>query len=192
MTGGDVGHILAHERSRSTKSIQLEREDVRIYVVAGQGSGQTTASAFSAALSEAGILNYNLSKLSSVIPPGSTIEVVRRYDAPDDDYGKILFVVLVEIRSDVLGKTIGAGLGWYQWGDGRGVFAEHTEITDSPDSEALEADLRQKIERTVQDFCELRQVPFDTRWLKALIATNRLSHEPACALVAAVYKAEGF
>jgi len=165
---------------------------VHIYVAAGRGFGQTTLSAFDAALSEAGILNYNLSKLSSIVPPRSTVEVVQRYDAPEEDYGKMLFVVLAEIRSDVLGKTIGAGLGWYQWGDGRGVFAEQTEITDNPDAEVLEADLRRKIERTIQDMCEFRQVPFDSRGVKAAVATNRVSDQPACALVAAVYKAQGF
>jgi arginine decarboxylase len=170
----------------------LERGAVHIYVAAGRGFGQTTLSAFDAALSEAGILNYNLSKLSSIVPPGSTVEIVQRYDAPEDDYGKMLLVVLAEIRSDVLGKTIGAGLGWYQWGDGRGVFAEHTEITDNPDAEVLEADLRRKIERTIQDLCEFRQVPFHSRGVKAAVATNRVSKVPACALVAAVYKAQGF
>jgi len=165
---------------------------LRIHIVAGHGRGQTALSAFDAALAEAGILNYNLSHLSSIIPPGSTVEVVKRYDAPEDDYGKMLYLVIAEIRSDVLGKTIGAGLGWYQWGDGRGVFAEHTEITDNPDAEVLEADLRRKVERTIQDLCDFRHVPFDARQLNARFATNRVSDEPACALVAAVYKAQGF
>jgi len=165
---------------------------VHIYVAAGRGRGQTTLSAFDAALREAGILNYNISRLSSIIPPGSSVEVVPRYGAPDDDYGKMLFVVMAEIRSDVLGKTVGAGLGWYQWGDGRGVFAEHTEITDNPDAEAIEADLRRRIERTLQDLCEFRQVHFDSCRLNAVVATSRVVHEPACALAAAIYKAQGF
>jgi arginine decarboxylase len=170
----------------------LERGAVHIYVAAGRGRGQTALSAFDAALNEAGILNYNLSKLSSIVPPGSTVEIVQRYEAPEDDYGKMLLVVMAEIRSDVLGKTIGAGLGWYQWGDGRGVFAEHTEITDNPDAEAIEADLRRRIERTLQDLCEFRQVAFDSCRLNAVVATNRVLHEPACALAAAIYKAQGF
>jgi arginine decarboxylase len=179
-------------RDDGQRKINPERGAVRIFVAAGRGFGQTTLSAFDAALNEAGILNYNLSKLSSIVPPGTTVEIVQRYDAPEDDYGKMLFLVLAERRCDVIGKTIGAGLGWYQWGDGRGVFAEHTEITDNPDAETLEADLRRKIERTIQDLCDFRQVPFDASEVKAAVATNRVSRQPACALVAAVYKAQGF
>ena len=42
---------------------------MNIYVSSGIGYGQTKLAAFDAALNEAGIANFNLIKLSSVIPP---------------------------------------------------------------------------------------------------------------------------
>lgn len=46
-----------------------------IYVTSGIGEGQTNLSAFDAALWDAGIANFNLIKLSSVIPPHSKVLV---------------------------------------------------------------------------------------------------------------------
>ena len=44
-----------------------------IKVVCGVGSGKTALSAFDSALKDAGVYNYNLITLSSIIPPDSII-----------------------------------------------------------------------------------------------------------------------
>ena len=101
---------------------------MNIPLVTGVGVGSTLLSAFDDALLACGVLNYNLIPLSSVIPPASTVVPVPRYTSPADEHGHRLYVVKAEMRSDQAGTQIGAGIGWYQWGDGRGVFVEHETI----------------------------------------------------------------
>ena len=47
---------------------------LRIPILASTGSGPTALAAFDAALLGAGIANYNLIRLSSVIPPSTVID----------------------------------------------------------------------------------------------------------------------
>jgi arginine decarboxylase len=97
---------------------------MEIEIVWGTGEGQTSLSAFDAALADAGIHNYNLVTLSSVIPDGATISVEgtheRRWDV-----GELVSVVLSETESTVSGEQIAAGLGWATAAEG-GVFFEAT------------------------------------------------------------------
>src|SRR6476620_11161811 len=98
---------------------------MQIPLIAGVGVGSTLLSAFDDALRACGVLNYNLIPLSSVIPPASTVVPLARYFANPDEHGHRLYVVKAEMRSEEVGTQIGAGIGWYQWGDDRGVFVEH-------------------------------------------------------------------
>ena len=50
---------------------------MRIKITSAVGSGPTTLAAFDAALQKAGIENYNLIPLSSVIPTGAALERTR-------------------------------------------------------------------------------------------------------------------
>jgi arginine decarboxylase len=45
-----------------------------IQVTGGTGAGPTKMAAFDAALNQAGTANYNLIKLSSIIPPDSKVK----------------------------------------------------------------------------------------------------------------------
>ncbi len=63
----------------------------RIVLARGIGRGPTELAAFDAALRDAGIANYNLLGLSSVIPPGSTIEH-GRWVTPPEHWGQRLYV----------------------------------------------------------------------------------------------------
>src|SRR5262245_53159855 len=96
-----------------------------ISVVAGTGVGNTMSSSFDAALRQCGVYDYNLLPLSSVVPPGSEVVLTDRYHTAPEEYGHRLYVVKADQRSDQPGQGIAAGIGWYQWGDGRGVFVEH-------------------------------------------------------------------
>src|SRR4051794_19283644 len=92
--------------------------NLQIGVVTGIGHGSTLLSSFDDALRRCGVYNYNLIALSSIIPAGS--EVIDVFHAPDDEFGHRLYVVKAESRSDEVGRVVAAGIGWYQWSDGRG------------------------------------------------------------------------
>ncbi|MEX0621801.1 MAG: pyruvoyl-dependent arginine decarboxylase [Candidatus Woykebacteria bacterium] len=164
---------------------------MKITVTAGSGTGSTTLSAFDTALKEAGIHNYNIIKLSSVIPPESEVVVKKWKNAPTE-HGKKLYTVLAEIRSDLLGRTIAAGIGWYQTKDGRGIFAEHHDIIESLNTKEAEENVAKKIESTVRDLCKNRSYPFNKRNFKTVISSAEVRDKPTCTLVAAVYESQDF
>ncbi|MFC7153880.1 pyruvoyl-dependent arginine decarboxylase [Halomarina halobia] len=92
-----------------------------IRVVRGAASGPTRMASYDAALAEAGIHNYNLVSVSSVIPAGAHVERVGT--APDlGPAGERLTVV--EARATVAEGTAVAGLAWTTEASGRGIFYE--------------------------------------------------------------------
>ena len=93
-----------------------------IEIVWGAGEGATTLSAFDRALSAGGIHNYNLVRLSSVIPAGASLALSGTHDR-QWAVGEMVAVVLAESRSSVRGETVVAGLGWATAEEG-GVFFE--------------------------------------------------------------------
>ena len=95
-----------------------------IALSSGTGEGPTELAAFDAALMDAGVANYNLLCLSSVIPPGARIVRSRRKVLPQD-YGRRLYVVMSQMRQSTPGGEAHAGIGWVQQGeDGPGLFVE--------------------------------------------------------------------
>src|ERR1019366_6899933 len=96
----------------------------QIFVTSGVSSGSTQLAAFDGALLDAGIANFNLIKLSSVIPPNCEIKVGRPNLDNDQDHGKKLYTVLSEKRESEKGREAWAGIGWVQGKDGRGLFVE--------------------------------------------------------------------
>ena len=96
-----------------------------LLVTSGTGEAATELAAFDGALLDAGIANYNLIRLSSVIPAGSTV-LEKRPDLPGSEWGWRLYVVLAEQRASRAGDQAWAGIGWIQDPeDGRGLFVEH-------------------------------------------------------------------
>ncbi len=95
-----------------------------IELVWGTGEGATQLSAFDASLADAGIHNYNLVTLSSVIPEGRVVELSGTHER-QWDVGELVAVVLAENESTVTGETIAAGLGWITAEEG-GIFYEAT------------------------------------------------------------------
>ena len=160
---------------------------VEISVAAGQGYGSTPLSAFDAALRHAGVHNYNLIMLSSVIPPGAVVRV-QRPCAPARDYGHRLYVVKADIRSRAAGRFIGAALGWYQLPDGRGVFVEHEEIGET--KLAVESSLAAEVRRSLSDLCRARDFPLSEEQMKLEMSIAQVDGCAACALALAVYRAE--
>ena len=158
-----------------------------IYITTGKGYGKTLISAFDAALKTAGVYNYNLIVLSSIIPPSSVIRV-RKYKADKLGYGDRLYIVKAEHRSREFGKYIGAALGWYQLPDGRGVFVEHSEIGET--KEAVRSNLRQEVKNSLKDLCKFRKFPLNERKIKSKVNIIQINDSAACVLAIAVFKSE--
>ena len=160
-----------------------------IVICSGVGTGDTTLAAFDNALQEAGIHNFNLIKLSSIIPPKA--KLTEQKFAPDqDNFGNKLYVVMAEERTDLLGRSIAAGIGWYQWGDGRGVFAEQHDIVEALDAKEAEGNVYKKLKTTVLNLCQFRDIPFEEINFQTKISATEVKAKPACVLVAAVYQSE--
>src|SRR5690606_13314100 len=62
-----------------------------IRVSAGTGTGRTPLAAFDAALAAAGVSDFNLVRLSAVVPPGSDVQVVDGADQLRGGHGDVLF-----------------------------------------------------------------------------------------------------
>ena len=81
------------------------------------GQGTTELSAFDAALVGAGVANFNLIRLSSVIPPnGEVVEVDRCPFSHGASWGDRLYAVYAEQRTSIPGQQVWAGVGWVQDG----------------------------------------------------------------------------
>lgn len=98
-----------------------------MHVVRGTGRAPTALSAYDAALAAANVHDYNLVRLSSVLPPDATVEVVDV--APDvGPVGGRLHVV--EAATTVAGTgPAAAALGWTRDEGGAGVVYEAADAT---------------------------------------------------------------
>lgn len=163
---------------------------MEIKVVCGVGSGRTILSAFDSALKDAGVYNYNLITLSSIVPPGSKVVKIRRYKTPLNEYGHKLYVVKAEYRSEEVGKFIAAGIGWYQLEDGRGIFVEH-EIKGETQI-AVESEINLRIKNSLKDLAAFRRVKFKESKIKSVISLTQIKNHPTCVLALAVYQSQGW
>jgi arginine decarboxylase len=163
---------------------------MKINVVTSSGQGSTLLSAFDNALQSAGVCNYNLIRLSSIIPPGSIVKKVSRHKTPSLEYGNRLYVVMAEIRSNEVGKFIAAGIGWYQFEDQKGLFVEHEIIGET--EVAVRSEITLRIKNSLKDLCKFRGVNFDEDKIKTALTIARIKDKPSCALALAVFKSEGW
>lgn len=95
-----------------------------IRVVRGAATGPTATASYDEALAEAGVENYNLTAVSSVIPAGATVEVAET--APDLGPAGERLTVVQGRRTVAPGEAdrAVAGLGWSVEATGRGIFYE--------------------------------------------------------------------
>lgn len=161
-----------------------------IKIVKGAGQASTPLSAFDAALKDAGVYNYNLITLSSVIPPGSKVQKAERFETPVNEWGHKLYCVMAEERSNEAGKFIAAGVGWYQLDDGRGLFVEHHLIGDT--QVAVESELHFRIKNSLKDLCTFRDIDFEDERRRMEVSIDQVKGHPASVLVMAVYQSEGW
>lgn len=163
---------------------------MKISVVTAVGRANTLLSAFDNALQNAGVHNYNLIPLSSVIPPGTNIVKKRRYKTPPDEFGHKLYCIEAEIRSDETGKFVAAGLGWYQFGDKRGLFVEHWIKGET--YVAVKSVIEFRILKSLQDMCRFRKVKFIKKNLRSAVSIAQVKREATSVLAMAVYQSEGW
>lgn len=161
---------------------------MRIDVVTSKGEGSTLLAAFDHALQNCGVSNYNLIVLSSIIPRGSELRKIEKYQAQSEEFGHRLYVVKADQRCDKIGRAIAAGIGWYQFEDGRGIFVEHE--TEGENEQEVRSIVEQRIHHTLKDMCKYRHVEFDESKLNSAISTISVTRHPACALAIAVYQSQ--
>ena len=118
---------------------------MKIDIVWGKSEGKTLLSAFDRALLEAGINNFNLIPLSSVIPKNSTVEKVEKAHM-SKKIGDILYVVIASFGCKQSNTIISAGLGWIQTEQG-GLFIESTgEFSQEDCEEEIRVGLTEMLE----------------------------------------------
>ena len=145
-----------------------------IQVVWGTGSGPTELAAYDTALAAAGVHNYNLLTLSSVVPPA--YRVVELGTARDlGPVGGQLRVV--EAKTIRAGGPATAGLGWAV-GEKGGVFIETHE---NESEERAKTEITQGLESAIA----LREWTFDTQ--ETRVVTGDAAEEYAAAVVLAIY-----
>lgn len=151
-----------------------------IQIASGTGKGHTKLAAFDAALHEAGVSNYNLIKLSSIIPPGSTIKLNSPISVQPGGWGDRLYVVMAEMRVDTPNMEAWAGIGWAQDEiTGKGFFVEHEGTNEKT--------VRLDIKASLEAMQGLRHVDFGEIHME--VVGRACTHDPVCALTIAVFQA---
>jgi arginine decarboxylase len=155
-----------------------------IRVSAGSGTGRTPLSAFDAALRDAGVADFNLVRLSSIIPPGSTVVDVHGRHQLTGGHGDLLYCVYAAAYAYAPGESAWAGVGWSleRNGTGAGLFVEHDARTRADLEWALAASLEELSNRRGRAFAPAGSV------LTGATCTGA----PACAVVIASYRREGW
>lgn len=160
---------------------RVETTSLTIQVTGGIGFGPTKLAAFDAALRQAGIADFNLIHLSSMVPRRSAIVASDNSVLPNGAWGDRLYVVMAQLRVDTRYEEAVAGLGWAQEREtGRGVFVEHVGHT--------EREVRRDILATLDSMAAGRpELKLSTPGL--MIRNTVCAGAPTCALVAAVFEA---
>ncbi|GAA1980986.1 hypothetical protein GCM10009718_17430 [Isoptericola halotolerans] len=159
-------------------------DPLTIRVSTGTGTGRTTLAAFDAALVAAGVGDFNLVRLSSVVPPGSTILDVDAAGQLAGQHGDALFCVYAEAHASLPGHEAWAGVAWSRRddGSGAGLFVEH----EGPSHEQVATDLTHSLE----DLSATRGGAYHPEGRRVTgITCDTL---PVCAVVVATFRRAGW
>lgn len=151
-----------------------------IRVSSGTGAGGTRLAAFDAALRTAGVGDFNLVRLSSVIPPQSVVEQVEAQQQLVGGHGDLLYCVYADAYALAPMQHAWAGLAWSRRRDesGSGLFVEHTGATSS----AVERNL----ELSLDELSQGRGGAYVTAGRR--LASIEYVDRPVCAVVVASYR----
>lgn len=169
---------------RADSSFFFNRRKMTIKLASGIGSGPTKLAAFDSALNHAGVANYNLIRLSSVVPPGTDIQISENAITKlPGKWGDRLYVVMAEQRESTPNREAWAGIGWVQdKKTGRGLFVEHEGESETT--------VREDIQDSLHALMATRNVDFGKINMHVVGVTCH--RDPICAMVIAVYQASGW
>ncbi len=166
------------EEGRHTRSGGVQPLTIR--VSSGVGTGRTRLSAFDAALHDAGVANFNLIRLSSVIPPGSQVTTVGPHHQLLGLHGDRLYCVYAEAYASTPLEEAWAGVAWSQREDesGEGLFVEHAGASEASVTHDLRLSLADLSNRRGSGFVEAGMVT----------ASAACVSHPVCAVVIATFQ----
>lgn len=152
---------------------------MKIHVSHGLGVGPTELAAFDQALVKAGVANFNLIYLSSVLPPGSDVLVDKKAVIPKGSWGDRLYVVMSQVRTSQRNKEAWAGIGWMQDPKTKqGLLVEHEGHSEN--------EVRADIENSLHGLAQNRGMSFGPIHME--VQGTRCEDLPVCALVVAVFE----
>lgn len=154
---------------------------MKIQISKGVGDGPTELAAFDQALVKAGIANFNLIYLSSVLPPGSDVIAPDKPTRPAGDWGDRLYLVIAQMRTIQRNQEVWAGIGWMQdLKTKQGLLVEHEGHN--------EGEVRADIENSLKALAKNRRQEFGPIHME--VVGGRCENRPVCALVVAVFESE--
>lgn len=154
---------------------------MKIYISKGVGAGPTELSAFDQALVKAGVANFNLIYLSSVIPPNTEIIMNTKNKPPVGDWGDRLYLVIAQKRTSRRNQEVWSGIGWMQdVKTNKGLLVEHEGHN--------EAEVRADIENSLHGLAKNRKEQFGP--INMEVTGIRCDDKPVCALTVAVFESE--
>ena len=155
-------------------------DGLTIRVSAGTGTGRTELSAFDAALTSVGVGDFNLIRLSSVIPPGSDVVQVGPQQQVTGGHGDRLYCVYATAYASAPLQQAWAGMAWSRRNDGsgEGLFVEHSASSETTVTADLRSSLADLSQRRGGDFTEAGLVT----------ASVHCVDQPVCALVIATFQ----
>lgn len=155
------------------------RDGLTIRVSAGTGTGTTRLAAFDAALRSAGVGDFNLIRLSSVIPPRSMVMQVEGTQQLHGVHGDRLYCVYAEAFASTSLEQAWAGVAWSRRNDesGEGLFVEHAGSSEST--------VRHDLRASLSDLSTGRGGGFTNAG--EVVASAECVHYPVCAVVVATY-----
>jgi arginine decarboxylase len=156
------------------------REALTIKVSRGTGEGRTRLSAFDAALRSAGVSDFNLIRLSSVIPNGSEVQEVGARDQLTGPFGAALYCVYAVGWASTPHSEAWAGVAWSRSldGSGGGLFVEHSGMSL--------ADVQHDLTVSLDDLSIHRGGGFEPEG--QVLTSIRCTDRPVCAIVVATYR----
>jgi len=155
---------------------------MKIQISGGIGIGPTQLAAFDQAVFNAGVANYNLIYLSSVLPPDSEVVLEPHFQQPEQ-WGDRLYLVMAQKRTSLRNAEAWAGIGWVQDDKtGKGLLVEHEGHT--------EAEVRADIEHTLDALAENRSMKFGPKHMH--VVGTKCVDLPVCALVVAVFESSSW
>lgn len=161
----------SHDRPPTALTIRVSR---------GTGTGSTRLAAFDAALRSAGVADFNLVRLSSVIPPFSSVITTESDDQIPGGHGDLLFCVYADAYSSTPGESAWSGIAWAQHHDAAqgGLFAEHSGWS--------QGGVQRELDHTMEEMISGRPPGFQSRG--TLLSSITCESHPVCALVIASYR----